>query len=116
MKRAVAFTTLLAALLAVADWLDPVREGLNGTYYANASWSDPPAASTVDSQPSNDRLLDAWRGAPPPTFSTTWSGSLLAMHDGPYALATISDDGSSVYVDGQIVVDNGGHMRLRDQN
>ena len=30
------------------------------------------------------------------------------MHDGPYALATISDDGSSVYVDGQIVVDNGG--------
>ena len=34
---------------------------------------------------------------------------MLAMHDGVYALATISDDGSSVYVDGQLVVDNGGH-------
>ena len=30
------------------------------------------------------------------------------MHDGPYTLATISDDGSWVYVDGQLVVDNGG--------
>ena len=38
----------------------------------------------------------------------TWAGSFLVMHDGPYALATISDDGSSVYVDGQPVVDNGG--------
>ena len=112
MKRAVAFTTLLAALVAVADWLDPVREGLNGTYYGNASWSGPPAASTIDREPSNDRLLDAWRGAPPPQFSTTWAGSFLAMHDGPYALATISDDGSSVYVDGQIVVDNGGRRVL----
>ena len=30
------------------------------------------------------------------------------MHDGPYALATVSDDGSSVFVDGRLVVDNGG--------
>jgi hypothetical protein len=108
MKKAVALATLLFALLAVASWLDPVREGLNGTYYANASWSDPPAVSTLDPQPSNQRLRDAWHGAPPAEFSATWSGSLLAMHDGPYTLATISDDGSSLYVDGQIVVDNGG--------
>ena len=30
------------------------------------------------------------------------------MHDGPYVLATISDDESSVVVDGQMVVDNAG--------
>ena len=109
MKKVVALATLLVTLLAVADWLDPVREGLNATYYANEGWSGAPAVSTVDGQPSNDRLRDAWRGAPPPQFSATWAGSLLAMHDGPYALATISDDGSWVYVDGQIVVDNGGN-------
>ena len=90
MKRAAALATLLVAILALAEWLDPVREGLNGTYYANADWSDPPAVSTHDPQPSNERLLAAWRGAPPSEFSTTWAGSLLAMHDGPYALATIS--------------------------
>ena len=63
----------------------------------------------LDPQPSNDRLLSGLvRGAPPHAFSAAWAGSLLAMHDGTYALATISDDGSSVYVDGQLVVDNGG--------
>jgi PA14 domain-containing protein/dolichyl-phosphate-mannose-protein mannosyltransferase len=108
MKKAVVFTTLLMTILAVADWLNPVRAGLNATYYANANWSGAPVVSTIDPQPSDDRLLDAWRGAPPPQFSTTWAGSFLTMHDGPYALATISDDDSSVYVDGQIAVDNAG--------
>ena len=108
MKKAVAFTTLLVALLAVGDRLDPVRAGLNGTYYANASWSGPPASSTRDPQPSTGRLIDAWHGAPPTQFSTTWVGSFLVMRDGPYTLATMSDDGSSVYVDGQVVVDNSG--------
>ncbi len=108
MKKVVACTTLVVALLAIADWINPVREGLNATYFANATWSDPPALSTVDPQPSNERLLAAFRGAPPDAFSTTWAGSFLAMHDGSYALATISDDDSAVYVDGQVVVDNGG--------
>ena len=99
-RRAVAAATLLVALLVAGDRLDPVGAGLNGTYYANASWSDPPAASTLDPQPSDDRVRDAWHDAPPREFSATWAGSFLAMHDGPYALATMSDAGSWVYVDG----------------
>src|SRR6478672_4672581 len=105
MKKAVALTTCVVAVLAIAVRLNPVREGLNETYYANARWSEPAAVSTRDPQPSNERLLHAWRGAPPPDFSATWAGSFLVMHDGPYAFATISDDGSWVYVDGQAVVD-----------
>jgi len=108
MTRLVAFATVVVSLLAIADWLDPVREGRNGTYYANASWTEPRALSTVDPQLSNARLVDAWRGAPPPQFSATWAGSFLAMHDGSYVLATLSDDESSVVVDGQRVVDNSG--------
>jgi hypothetical protein len=108
MRKAVAVTTLLVALLTLVDRVDPVREGLNGTYYANTSWSNPPAVSTLDAQLTNDNITAAWRGAPPPGFSATWAGSLLVMHDGPYTLATISADGSSVYVDGQAVVDNAG--------
>jgi hypothetical protein len=111
MRKLLVWSTLLLALLAVVDWLNPVREGLNGTYYANANWSNPPATSAVDRRPSNDALSSAFHGAPPAAFSATWAGSMLAMNDGPYALATISDDGSAVYVDGQLVVDNGG---LRD--
>jgi hypothetical protein len=108
MRKAVLVTTLVAASLAAAEWLDPVREGLNGAYFANATWSDPPIVSTIDPQPSNRRLLDAFHGAPPREFSTTWTGSFLAMNDGPYTLATISDDGSVVYVDGEAVVNNAG--------
>ena len=112
MKKAVAVTTLLVALFAIGDRLDPVRTGLNGTYYANPSWSDPPSSSGRDPQPSNERLREAWHGAPPPQFSVTWAGSFLVMRGGPYTLATISDDASSVYVDGQIVVDNAGRREL----
>lgn len=108
MKKALVASTLLVSLLALVDRVNPVREGLNGTYYPNTTWSDPPAVSTRDSQLTNDTITDAWGGAPPPGFSATWAGSFLAMHDGPYVLATISDDGSSVYVDGQAVVDNAG--------
>jgi hypothetical protein len=109
MRKAFAVATVVLVLLAAGDWLDPVREGLNGTHYPNATFADPAAASTVDPQPSNDRLSAAWNGRPPAQFSATWAGSMLAMHDGAYALATISDDGSWVYVDGQLIVDNGGH-------
>ena len=108
MKRAVAITTLLLAVLAAADWLDPVGEGLIGTHYANASRSGPSSAVTRDPQPSNASLRRAWHDAPPPQFSATWAGSLLVMRDGPYAIATLSDDGSAVIVDGQVVVDNTG--------
>ena len=41
-------------------------------------------------------------------FSATWAGSIVALHEGTYTLATVSDDESSVFVDGQLVVDNGG--------
>src|SRR6476660_530111 len=108
MTRAVAFATVILALLALGDRLDPVREGLAGTYYANSAWTDPPSLTTRDSELSNQQLDAAWHGSPPPQFSVAWTGWLLAMREGPYALATISDDGSSVFVDGQLVVDNGG--------
>ena len=109
MRKAFAVATAVLALLATADSLNPVREGLNGTDHPNATFVDPAAASTLDPQPSNDRLSAAWNGRPPAQFSATWAGSMLTMHDGAYALATIPDDGSWVYVDGQLVVDNGGH-------
>jgi len=108
MIRAIVATTLLVVVLAIGDRLIPTRSGLTGTYYANAGWSDPAAFSIRDPEPSNERLTAAWRGAPPQVFSVIWTGSLLAMHDGLYALATISDAESSVFVDGQMVVDNAG--------
>ena len=108
MRRLVAGITVLLALLAAAARVDPIHDGLNGSYFANAGWSGPPAVSTRDPQLSSERLAEAWRGAPPERFTVSWTGWVLVLRDGPYTLATISDGSSWVDVDGQVVVDNGG--------
>ena len=66
------------------------------------------ARTGYDRRPAGVRFLDLWNGAPPEAFSATWSGSIVAPRAGTYELATESDDGSFVYVDGRLVVDNGG--------
>ena len=104
---AVATFALLSALI-IARRLDPLPEGLRGTYFTGASWASASVHSSVDAPPSTTRIFAVWRASPPETFSATWSGSFVAFREGPYTFATLSDDGSWVYVDGQLVVDNGG--------
>lgn len=41
-------------------------------------------------------------------FRATWTGVFHAAADGPYTFTTVSDDGSWVWVDDVLVVDNGG--------
>ena len=107
-RSAVIATTLLVGILLLAHRFDPVRDGLNATYYADRGWSLSSIVATPREHPSTARLFEAWRGAPPEVFSASWAGSLLAVRDGAYTFSTVSDDGSWVYVDGKLVVDNGG--------
>src|SRR6185295_8150263 len=100
--------SLLVAALALAFVLDPLREGLNATVYADDNWSSSIARSLVDARISTEGLIGAWRGRPPSAFSATWSGAFVALAEDTYTFATMSDDGSSVYVDRELVVDNGG--------
>jgi len=110
--RALAYTgvgvTLLVILLSAARRVDSLPEGLRAEYFANTTWSPPSVVSTLDPQPSTDRVSEVWRGSPPNVFSATWTGALLAFREGTYTFATISDDASSVFIDGRRVVDNGG--------
>ncbi|MEK9983825.1 MAG: DUF6797 domain-containing protein, partial [Opitutae bacterium] len=41
-------------------------------------------------------------------FTVRWTGQLLVEKSGEYVFATASDDGSRLYIDGRMVVDNGG--------
>ena len=98
----------LLAILAVADRIDTLPAGLEATCFSGVTWSSAPVRSLVDPSPSTDSLLAACAGAPSDRFSATWAGTFVTLQAGTYTFATDSDDGSWVYVDGRLVVDNGG--------
>src|SRR5436853_574840 len=69
--------------------------------------NDAPTAKTiVDPAPSTAALLNAAAGAR--AFSVAWSGWIIAPRDDAYTFATVSDAGSWVYVDGELVLENHG--------
>lgn len=103
-----AWATLLLAVVAAARTFDPLREGLTATYFSDQAWTSTPTRTEIERQPSTDAIFEAWYGRPPASFSATWAGSIFTAHSGRYTFATESDDGSWLYVDGRLVVDNGG--------
>jgi PA14 domain/Dolichyl-phosphate-mannose-protein mannosyltransferase len=102
------FATLVLVVLALARKFDPLPEGLTATHFPDIDWSATPLPQILDPRPSTDSIVSAWHGNPPPMFSTTWIGSFATVRPGPYTFGTVSDDGSWVYVDGRLVVENGG--------
>jgi hypothetical protein len=85
-----------------------VSHGLSAEYFTNADRTGAAAFTAVDADASTSALVHTWRDAPPETFSTRWRGYLPVARSGSYRFATTSDDGSWLYVDGRLVVDNGG--------
>jgi PA14 domain len=82
--------------------------GLKVEHFANDSLSGPPAMQGL-SGVSIDDITSAWSRRPPPAFSARWSGYLVVPRTGPYTFALTSDDGSTLRIDDQLVVDNSGH-------
>ena len=77
------------------------RQGLLGRYYHGTNWSGVPASIQLDSFIAPNDVI-------PSPFSIQWEGRIYAPTTGSYAFATNSDDGSLLYIDSQLVVDNGG--------
>jgi hypothetical protein len=100
-----AAATLLLACSLLAAILDPLPEGLSATYFNTSNWSGTPARSTIDSTPSTYNLYVAWRGRPPQSFSATWTGWMIVLRDGTYTFTTTSENGSSLRIGQQLVVD-----------
>jgi 4-amino-4-deoxy-L-arabinose transferase-like glycosyltransferase len=103
-----AAATLFPVACAIAQRLDRVPEGLTAAYFLDTQWTRSGQPSAVEPRPSRDSVIRAWEGQPPPVFSATWIGSFVILRGGRYNFATISDDASWLYVDGQLVVSNGG--------
>jgi len=110
-----ALATLVAALIMHARQLDPLPDGLQAQYFQNADWRGDAARSSPASVPSTDRVLADAAGLPAQTLSASWTGWIVAPSTGAYTFATSSNGGSWVYLDGQLVVDNGGDHPSRSK-
>ncbi len=85
------------------------KQGLLGQYFDNEEWKGEPSLVRVDP------VLDWDWGPGGPEgwnrvdhFSIRWMGTITAPETGLYQLGTSSDDGSWLWLDGQLIVDNGG--------
>lgn len=103
-----ALLVALGLLIAVTGGraAQPMGHGLRAQYFEEPD--SPPVLRVVDTRLSTTEISRRWRFAPPDRFSIQWSGHILVDRPGLYTFATTSDDGSLVYVDRRLVVDNGG--------
>jgi hypothetical protein len=90
--------------------------GLKGYYYANPSWRGEPAFVKRDSGVFTSLLRKRGKALDVNTFSVEWKGYLAIEKSGKYTFATVSDDGSSLYIDRQQVVDNGGIHGVKQES
>jgi len=100
-----ALVGLLAGVLIARAALQ-VTQGLQGEYALSAAQT--PALAVLTPDISKTAVTAAWNAAPPESFRARWYGYLAIGTAGTYTFATTSDDGSTLTIDGRVVVDNGG--------
>ena len=106
--------TWLVLVTAAAVTPRLVSRGLLATYFYGPHWADTPRLVAIEA-PGGDWLANVGTRFDQRAFSATWGGWLAVDQAGPYEFATVSDDGSWLYVDGALVVDNGGQHAPHEQ-
>ncbi len=89
-----------------------IQYGFLGRYYENKSFEDKPKLVRYDSRISfNDvSFNEIFSGK---QYSVIWSGLLYVPRNGFYKFYTESDDGSFLYINDKLVVDNGGNHGIK---
>ncbi|PYQ83668.1 MAG: hypothetical protein DMG03_12840 [Acidobacteria bacterium] len=97
---------LVPILLVPILWVWPQR-GITVKFSSNRNWLRP-AVVRVERRINLDFMTAASASLPQQEFSVEWSGWLRTDRDGQYAFNLRSDDGSTLELDGHLVVDAGG--------
>ncbi|GAB4321862.1 MAG: hypothetical protein Kow0059_16720 [Candidatus Sumerlaeia bacterium] len=88
----------------------PLQSGLLRYLYNGPAWKGP----LLQVMPVGDinHTLEEWKGLEDrplvPAFSMRWEGWLQVPESGEWSIGTSSDDGSLVFLDGELWLDNGG--------
>lgn len=95
-----------AATHIVLTRIHPVA-ALIGQYFASTDWSGQPLITRFDADLSTATLSTRRAELGLSAFSVEWQGYVAIDRDGIHRFAVVSDDGARLYVDGELVVDNG---------
>lgn len=99
---------LALAALAVLRFSLGIERGLQVEYSTDPLASAAPARTGLTRDISTAAIAEDWNGNVPARFRAKWFGYLAIGRAADYTFATTSDDGSTLSIDGQLVVDNGG--------
>jgi hypothetical protein len=99
----IGFLLLILAANAITS-----LHGLRGRTYDNDSWEGSPVSTATDSVIQFEKKGDADGAGNPDKFSIVWEGDLYAPKNSSYLFSIISDDGSWVFLDDALLIENGG--------
>lgn len=106
MVLAILIISSLAVLCLQHTW------GLQGAYYDNMRWQGEPIVSKVDRIPYLRGDM-GYRLVSQSKYSVHWRGWIVITQTGTYRFTTDSDDGSSLWIDDQKIVNNEGFHGLK---
>lgn len=90
--------------------------GLLAHYYRNTEWKGETFLKKVETRVNLETFEDimTYSRFPQTNISISWRGWIWIEHEGVYQFSTRSDDGSSIMIDGELIVDNGGLHGIRE--
>ncbi|MCF6149082.1 MAG: TIGR03663 family protein [Candidatus Kuenenia sp.] len=86
---------------------DELEPGLKAQYYYSIECIGKPFFSSIEKEPISFTYNDETKKPYRSPFGIEWEGYIYIKEKGVYQFATKSDDGSFVYIDENLVVDNG---------
>lgn len=127
MRRLIPFLMLLGAVpSAISQDQDEMKPGLVAEFFnigkAMEEFPTIPAERKpdfrrVDRQINFEQTAETFPGTDMTDhFYVRWTGRIKIPHDGKLTFFTESDDGSRLWIDGKIVVDNGGLHAMEEKS
>jgi PA14 domain len=111
LRRALTLLTLATsawiALIGARSALK-VHRGLRAEYFDTTSLGARPAMTVIDDSVSVLQMTKRWEADLPDVFRVQWFGYLTVHSRTSCTFALTSDDGSTLTIDGQLLVDNSG--------
>lgn len=102
------FLVILGLLSAgIAAAVNPLERGLRVLFFQDAAWTDPPVFEAVERRIMLDRVPRVLLNQTT-DYGVQWVGYLLVPESGEYEFTLVSDDGSSLFLDQELLIDNGG--------